>query len=117
MNAWGLVRGTTTEWEREHTEDTGAPRAAEENLAVGLRYISRMTDTRPEAEAVRRAVIMRRPPMERLHDALRMSEELREVALAALRTRHPDEPLLALVARLTGEPMVPGMRRGPISGR
>jgi hypothetical protein len=85
-------------------------------LARGAVHFS-MSDTRPEAEAVRRAVIMGRPPMERLHDALRMSEELREVALAALRTRHPDEPLLALVARLAGEPMVPGMRRGPISGR
>lgn len=55
--------------------------------------------------------------MDRLHDALRLSEELREVALAALRARPPDEPLLALVARLTGEPMVPSMRRGSIPGR
>lgn len=76
-----------------------------------------MSDTRPEADAVRRAIILRRPPMDRLHDALRMSEELREVALVALRARHPDEPLLALMARMTGEPMVPGMRRGPIPGR
>ncbi len=55
--------------------------------------------------------------MDRLHDALHMSEELRAVALAALRARHPDEPLLALVGRMAGEPMVPGMRRGPIPGR
>lgn len=78
---------------------------------------SHMRDTRPEADAVRRAAILRRPPMQRLHDALRMSEELREVALSALRVQHPDEPLLSLVARLTGEPMVPGTRRGPVPGR
>ena len=60
---------------------------------------------------------MRRAPMQRVHDVLQLSEELRNVALDALRARYPDEPLLALVARLTGEPMTPGTRRGPVPGR
>jgi hypothetical protein len=66
---------------------------------------------------MRRAIILRRAPMERLLEAMRVSDELREVALASVRARHPDEPLLALVARLAREPMVPSMRRGPVPGR
>ncbi len=76
-----------------------------------------MRDTSAEAAAVQRAAILRRDPMQRVHDMLQLSEELREVALDALRRQYPDEPLLSLVARLTGEPMVPGCRRGPIPGR
>lgn len=33
-----------------------------------------------------------------MRDALRLSEELRAVALAGLRRQYPDEPLLSLVA-------------------
>lgn len=76
-----------------------------------------MSDTRPEAAAVLRAAVLRRAPVERMRDALRLSEELRAVALAGLRRQYPEEPLLSLVARITGEPMVPGSRRGPIPGR
>lgn len=76
-----------------------------------------MFDTRPEADAMRRAIILRRSPLERMQEALRMSDELREVALASLRTRHPDEPVLVLVARLAGDRMDPHMRRGPVPGR
>lgn len=76
-----------------------------------------MSDTRLEAAAVQRAAILRREPMQRVHDVLQLSAELREVALESLRTKHPDEPLLSLIARLTGEPMVPSTRRGPVPGR
>ncbi len=73
-----------------------------------------MDDTRPEAAAVLRAIIARQTPAERLAAGIRLSEEVREVALAALRARHPDEPLLALIERLTGEPMRPMARSGPL---
>lgn len=74
-----------------------------------------MVDTRPEADAVLRAMMLRLTPAERVERVLRHSEEMREIALAALRVRHPDESLLQLVERMTGEPMRPYRRSGPVS--
>jgi len=75
-----------------------------------------MHDTRPDAAARHREAIRRLPPAERLRRALAMSDALRAASLAALRQRYPDESLLELVARLSGEPMVSRARRGPIPG-
>ncbi|MFN8669630.1 MAG: hypothetical protein U0164_20750 [Gemmatimonadaceae bacterium] len=72
-----------------------------------------MDDTRPEAAALLRAIIARQSPAERLAAGMRMSEEVRAIALASMRKRHPDEPLLTLIERLTGEPMRPMVRSGP----
>ncbi|MCC6770972.1 MAG: hypothetical protein IT360_07145 [Gemmatimonadaceae bacterium] len=72
-----------------------------------------MQDTLPEAQRVLLAAIRRREPMQRLLDALRLSDELRAVAVDAARRRHPGASVAALVAKLTGEPAVPGVRYGP----
>jgi hypothetical protein len=76
-----------------------------------------MHDTRPDAAARQREAIRRMPPGERLRLALAMSESLRAASLEALRRRHPGESMLELVARLSGEPMVSRVRRGPLPGR
>ncbi len=75
-----------------------------------------MIDTLPEAEAILRVAIQRRAPIQRLRDALQLSDALRDVALAAMRRRFPDEPVVALVSRLTGEPPESRVRMGPRAG-
>lgn len=72
-----------------------------------------MRDTLADTERVLLQVTRRRDPLARLLDALRLSEELRAVALDALRRRHPGESTNALLARATGEPWTPGVRFGP----
>jgi hypothetical protein len=72
-----------------------------------------MRDTLADAELVLLEAIRRRDPVDRLLDALRLSDELRSVALDALRRRHPAESTPALLARLVGEPWSPGVRHGP----
>lgn len=76
-----------------------------------------MVDTSPEAEAVARAAILGRPPIERLRDALELSEMLRALALARLRRLHPEDSPITLVERLTGESLRPAVRTGPSPGR
>jgi hypothetical protein len=72
-----------------------------------------MRDTDAEAEAIVRDAVRRRVPMQRVYDALALSAELRSVALAAARRRHPDATILELVEWVTGEPLVPEVRHGP----
>jgi hypothetical protein len=47
-------------------------------------------DTSPEAAAVQRAIWERMGPEGRLRLALRMSEDVRALAAAGIRHRHPD---------------------------
>ena len=48
------------------------------------------SDTNPEAAAIQREIFRRMTTEERLRLALEMSDSLREVALAGLRSRRPD---------------------------
>jgi len=71
-----------------------------------------MHDTSPEAAAIARAAVQRRPPTQRMRDALELSETLRWLALARLRRLHPGDSPIALVERLTGESLRPAARTG-----
>lgn len=75
-----------------------------------------MRHTSPEAAAIARAAIRARPPVERMREALALSETLRSLGLARLRQRHPTDSTIRLVERLTGEPLVPRARTGPGPG-
>lgn len=72
-----------------------------------------MRDTSPEADAIVRAAIRRRPPVERMREALELSDSLRTLVLARLRRDHPADSPIALVERLTGESLRPAVRTGP----
>lgn len=72
-----------------------------------------MVDTRPEAAAVLRDCIARQTPAQRLTIAVRLSEDVRAIAVAGLKQRYPNEPFLSLIERLIGEPMQPTVRSGP----
>ena len=76
-----------------------------------------MHDTLPEAEATVRAAIRGRPPLERMRDALALSEMMRTLALVRLRRLHPNDSPTALVERLTGESLRPASRLGPSPGQ
>lgn len=76
-----------------------------------------MDDTTPEAAERQREAICQMTPTERLRVMFAMSESLRAVSLSALRRQFPGETTLQLVARLSGEPMVPSTRSGPIRTR
>jgi hypothetical protein len=52
-------------------------------------------------------------PVQRMRDALELSEALRALALSRLRSLHPDDSPIALVERLTGESLLPAARTGP----
>lgn len=75
-----------------------------------------MRDTTLEADAVVRAAVRRRSPVERMRDALALSDALRAVSLARLRREHPTDSPVALVERLTGDSLRPVVRRGPRPG-
>jgi len=75
-----------------------------------------MRDTTREAEAVVRAAVRRRSPVERMRDALALSDALRAVSLARLRREYPADSPVALVERLTGDSLQPVVRRGPRLG-
>jgi hypothetical protein len=49
-----------------------------------------MRDTSPEAAAIQQAIFRRMTPEQRLHLALEMSESMRDIALAGLRSRRPE---------------------------
>jgi hypothetical protein len=49
-----------------------------------------ISDTSPEAEAVQIEIFRRMTGEERLLTAMRLSDELRDIALAGLKNRHPD---------------------------
>jgi hypothetical protein len=72
-----------------------------------------MHDTSPEAAAIAGAAVRRRHPVQRMRDALELSETLRALALSRLRRLHPGDAPIALVERLTGEPLQPAVRIGP----
>ena len=48
------------------------------------------SDTSPEAAAIQAEIFRRMTPVQRLKLALEMSESMRNVALAGLRSRRPD---------------------------
>ncbi|HVI10661.1 MAG TPA: hypothetical protein VND65_20395 [Candidatus Binatia bacterium] len=48
------------------------------------------SDTSPEAARVQLEIYRRMTPAERLRMALEMSDSIRNVAMAGLRSRHPD---------------------------
>ena len=66
-----------------------------------------MRDTTREAEAVMLAAIRRRPPLDRMREALALSDSVRALALAELRRRHPGDSTLRLVERMLGTTLVP----------
>jgi hypothetical protein len=76
-----------------------------------------MVDTRPEAAQILRDILARQTPAERLARAMHLSEEVRDLSLAALRERSPHEGFLRLVERITGEPMQSVARSGPRQSR
>ncbi len=49
-----------------------------------------MHDTSPEAAAIQQAIFRRMTPEQRLRLALEMSESMRDIALAGLRSRRPE---------------------------
>jgi hypothetical protein len=66
-----------------------------------------MRDTTPAADQARLDAIRRMEPVQRLVRTLELSEWVRAVALARLRTAHPDYRDLELVELLLGRPLVP----------
>ncbi len=58
-------------------------------------------DTHPSAAAIQRDIFRRMSTEERLHIALQMSESMRNVALAGLRSRRPELSLEQLSRELT----------------
>ena len=72
-----------------------------------------MRDTTPEAERARLDAIQRVAPIQRLTQALELSESVRAFALAELRKRHPARTEFELVELLRGAPLVPVPTPGP----
>jgi len=72
-----------------------------------------MRDTTSEAEAIVRAAILRTDPIDRLRQALVLSETMRDLALARLRALHPDRSVVELVELLLGERLIPAPRAVP----
>jgi hypothetical protein len=70
-----------------------------------------MRDTTPAADEIRLAAIRRMPPAERLRQAFALSESVRNVALARLRSLHPGCSDLELVEILVGRQLVPPSSR------
>ena len=68
-----------------------------------------MRDTTPEAARVQTDAIRRLAPIERLAEALALSESVRTLALSRLRERYADRTDLELVELLAGAPL----RRAP----
>jgi len=65
-----------------------------------------MVDTTPEADARYHELLRRMPPERRLEAAMRLSQAVRELAVAGIRQRHPEagehELRVRLTARLYG---------------
>lgn len=66
-----------------------------------------MHDTTAAAEQVQLAAIRSLEPVERLRQALELSESVRALALSRLREIHPDRTELELVELLLGVTLVP----------
>ena len=59
-------------------------------------------DTSPEAAALVRRALRRQSPAQRVDAAIALSETMRAISLATLRTRFPERPTLEFVALTTG---------------
>ena len=66
-----------------------------------------MRDTTPAAEQARLDAIRRIEPIQRLRQALELSESARALALSRLRILHGDRTELELAELLLGVPLVP----------
>jgi hypothetical protein len=66
-----------------------------------------MRDTTPAAEQAQREAILQLEPIQRLRQALALSESVRALALARLRVLHPDRTDFELVELLIGAPLIP----------
>jgi hypothetical protein len=60
-----------------------------------------MVDTSPEADARYHELLRRMAPERRLEAAMRLSQAVRELALAGIRQRHPEAGQQELRVRLT----------------
>ncbi|AUX22814.1 hypothetical protein SOCEGT47_033260 [Sorangium cellulosum] len=60
-----------------------------------------MVDTSPQADARYHELLRRMPPEKRLEAAMRLSQAVRELALASIRARHPGADDHELRVRLT----------------
>ncbi len=76
-----------------------------------------MRDTSSDAQQISLTAIRRRPPIERMQEALELSETLRTLALARWRRAYPADSTIALVERLTGESLRLAVRTGPTTLR
>ena len=72
-----------------------------------------MRDTTPAAEQARLDAIRRLEPIQRLMQALELSESVRALALSRLRELHADRTELELVELLIGAPLIPVRPAGP----
>ncbi len=75
-----------------------------------------MRDTTPAAEQARLDAIRRLEPIQRLMQALELSESIRALALSRLRELHADRTeleLVELVELLIGAPLIPARPAGP----
>lgn len=72
-----------------------------------------MRDTTPAAEQARVDAIRRLDPIQRLAQALDLSESVRALALSQLRAVHADRTELELVELLVGAPLIPARPAGP----
>ena len=70
-------------------------------------------DTTPAAEYAQLDAIRRLEPIQRLMQALDLSDSIRALALSRLRELHPDRTELQLVELLVGAPLVPPPSAGP----
>jgi hypothetical protein len=68
------------------------------------------TDTSPQADARYHELLRRMPPERRLEAAMRLSQAVRELAIAGIRQRHPDadeeEVRVRLAVRMYGRQQV-----------
>jgi hypothetical protein len=72
-----------------------------------------MRDTTRAAEQIRLDAIRCVAPIQRLRQALELSESMRALALSRLRELNPDRTEMELVEMLIGTPLIPP----PASGR
>jgi hypothetical protein len=64
-----------------------------------------MRDTSAEADRVVRDAVRRMNPIERMRQALALSESLRQLSLARLRAKYPERSTVELVELLLGQPL------------
>jgi hypothetical protein len=72
-----------------------------------------MRDTTLAVEEARLDAIRRVAPMQRLLQALELSETIRALQLTRFRELHPDRTDLELVELLIGAPLIPARPAGP----